>query len=198
MARKAGSEDEELGNHTHNDPPAPLTDQERADLLLVHLATHRRIDHELEEAMNVVRGINKRRKRHRNDVKADGFLLKYVDEVLHDEKKARHENEDDAANRTFIRRVARMPVTGGEEDQLDLFSAKTSKGDVTLDGDDAHWAGVAMTIALRGGDVSAAANGVPPERIQAWEQGLEAGYSTFKLAQKTFTEVEKRRETTGA
>lgn len=197
MAAKAGAPASELPPNDHNSPPVPLTDDQRADLLLVHLRNHRGLDKELEDAMNIVRGINKRRKRLRNDVKADGFLLKYIDELLHDEKKARHETEDDAINRTFIRRVARMPITGSDDDQQDLFTVKTSKGDVSLDGDDAHWAGVAMTVAIRGGDVSPSANDVPPDRIQAWEQGLEAGYNTFKIAQKTFTEIEKRRETGG-
>ena len=197
MANKAGSEAPAPGPG-HNEPPAPLTQEQMADLLLVHLATHRRVDKELDDAMNVVRGINKRRKRLRNDIKSDGFTLKYVDEVLHDEKKSRSDTEADAANRTFIRRVARQPVTGDDQDQLDLFNAKTTKGDVSLDGDDAHWAGVAYAAALRGGEVSPAENGVPPERIQAWEQGLSAGYSTFDIAKKNAAEIERRRETVPA
>lgn len=194
MARKAGSEDDDLGNHTHNAPPAPLTDDERADLLLVHLRTHRQIDKEMEEAMERVRGIRKRRNRHRNDIKSDGFTLKYIDEALADERKARHESEDDAANRTFIRRVAKLPVTGADDDQLDLFSAKTKKGDLSLDGDDAHWAGRAYAVALRGDDPDPAKNDVPPERLQAWEGGIEAGMLKIASAMKSFKDIEKRRE----
>lgn len=179
----------------HNDPPAPLTPEQRADLLLVHLKRHRAIDKQMEDALEVVRGIRKQRNRHRAVMKTDGFQLKYVDEVLHDEKKARHEADADAQNRTFIRHVARQPVTGQQdEDQLDLFTAKTSKGDVTLDNDDAYWAGRAMTVALRGGEVDAAKNEVPPERLQAWEQGLEAGYARIMAAAATAAEIEKRRE----
>lgn len=194
MAKRAGTEDADLGNHTHNDPPPPLTDQDLADLLLVHLRDHRLIDKAMDDAMEVVRGIRKNRNRLRSTIKTDGFLLKYVDEVLTDEKRARHEADDDAKNRTFIRKVARQPITGDDNDQIDLFSVKTTKGDVSMDDSDAVWAGRAMAVAMAGGNVNPADNGVPPERLQAWEQGLIAGYETFDLAKKRVEEINARRE----
>lgn len=193
MAAKAGKADPTPGVG-HNEPPVPLTPEEKADLLAVQLQTHRGIDKELDAANEVIRGIRKRRNRLRNEIKADGHPLKYVDELLHDENKARHEQEDDAKARTFIRHVGRVPVTGvADQDQLDLFTVKTSKGDFSMADDDARWGGIAFAVAMRGGDYDPAKNGVPPERIQAWEQGITAGLEQIGKAMETAKEINSRR-----
>jgi len=195
MAKKAAPPEDDLGNHTHNEPPPPLTAEDRADLLATQLQQHRSIDKSLDELAEKMRGIRKTRQRLRNEIKADGHPLKYIDEQLRDEQKARHEQEDDAKARTFIRRVGHLPVTGEpDQDQLDLFGVKTSKGDVSLVEDDARWAGIALAVALRGGDPDPATNNVPPERLQAWEQGITMGFEQIGKSMARAAEINKRRE----
>lgn len=195
MAKKAAPPEDDLGNHTHNEPPPPLTAEDRADLLATQLQQHRSIDKSLDELAEKMRGIRKTRQRLRNEIKTDGHPLKYIDEQLRDEQKARHEQEDDAKARTFIRRVGHLPVTGEpDQDQLDLFGVKTSKGDVSLVEDDARWAGIALAVALRGGDPDPAANNVPPERLQAWEQGITMGFEQIGKSMARAAEINKRRE----
>ena len=195
MAKRAAPPEDDLGNHTHNEPPPPLTAEDRADLLATQLQQHRSIDKSLDELAEKMRGIRKTRQRLRNEIKTDGHPLKYIDEQLRDEQKARHEQEDDAKARTFIRRVGHLPVTGEpDQDQLDLFGVKTSKGDVALVEDDARWAGIALAVALRGGDPDPAANNVPPERLQAWEQGITMGFEQIGKSMARAAEINKRRE----
>lgn len=197
MAKKAAApSDDDLGNHLDNNPPPPLTAEDRADLLATQLQQHRAIDKTMDELAEKMRGVRKQRQRLRNEIKSDGHPLKYVDEQLRDEQKARHEQEDDAKARTFIRRVGHTPITGEpDQDQLDLFNVKTSKGDTSLVEDDARWAGLGLAVAMRGADPDPAANGVPPERLQAWEQGVTMGFERIGQAMARAAEINKRRAT---
>lgn len=193
MASKAGTVPSAKGPvGTDDNEPKGLTDDQRRDLLLVHLKKAREDNGAMEKAMEAVRAVRKMRNRNRNECKTDGFSLKNLDEILADESKAQSELKQAAELRTFMRSTACLPVTG--DDQMDLFdAAKTIKGDASLDQDDAHWAGVAFAVALRGGDYAPAANGVPPERIQAWEGGIHAGIARIGSAMKSYQAIEERR-----
>lgn len=106
-----------------------ISQDDRDDLLITHLAQGRSDNAAMETAMEVVRGIRKRRTRNRNECETDGFSLKEFDNILADELKPRHVREEEAAIRTNMRRAANMPVLGAR--QLDMFAvqAKVAKPD---------------------------------------------------------------------
>lgn len=181
-------------DHNSAKPPAndgALTADDRASLLLHHLKTARTDNAALEKAMEVVRGVRKQRNRARNLAKTDGFSLKHLDEILADETKSTTDLVQDAELRTFMRHTAAMPVTGA--DQLELFQAVTTKGDKSLEPDDAGWAGQGYAAGLRGAE-GVPPQGVPPERIQAWTGGWGEGQAKLAQGLKRAGVIEKRRQ----
>lgn len=191
MANKAGSTD--TPGPGHNEPPAPLTAEDMEALFLKHLKTAREDNAAMEKAMEAVRAVRKRRNNNRNVCKTDGFGLKHLDQILLEEARARHENEADAKNRTFMRRVARLPVTGDDEEQLDMFTAVTAKGDQSLDRDDAYWAGEGYTAGLRGLEADPAKYEVPPERGQVWLDARMQGQQKLAENLDRAKKIDKRR-----
>jgi len=199
MANKAGAVPSARGPvATDDNEPKGLSQEERGALFLVHLKKAREDNIALEKAMEIVRGVRKQRNRNRNECKTDGFSLKYLDEILADEVKTESEKKQDAETRTFMRRTAAIPVTG--DDQLDLFSrvpSLTSKGDQSLDLDDAHWTGVGYAAGLRADD-GTPPEGTPPERVQAWMVGWQAGQAKIVESMKTVSDIEARRQPAAA
>lgn len=199
MAAKAGSAPSAKGPVGYDDnEPIGLTKEQREDLLLVHLAHARQDAAALERAMEGVRAVRKLRNRRRNDARTDGFSLKILDEILEDEAKDRTLLEAEAELRTFMRSTAKVPVIG--KNQQDLFSfdgPTTSKGDASLDQDDADWRGRGYAVGMRGGD-AVLPEGIPSEHAQAWLAGRMDGQERLAKGMKSYKEMEKKRKAPGA
>lgn len=194
MASRAGTKapasDREV-NHQDN-APAPLTPEQREDLLLVHLAHARDDARTLEKAMEAVRAVRKLRNRRRNNCRTDGFSLKELDAILEDEAKDRLTLETEAELRTFMRMTAGVPVVG--PGQLDLFDfgGTTTKGDPNLDKDDAYYRSLGYAAGLRG-EEAVAPDYVAPEFHQAFLGGRMDGQERLARGMKSYQEIEARR-----
>jgi len=193
MAAKAGTDSTPpMG---HNSPPVPLTLEEREALFHRHKKQAKDDNAAMEKAMEVVRGIRKKRNQNRNLCRSDGFPLKHLDTILELEGRAAHENAADAEIRTMMFRASRLPVTGAEDEQLELaFTPQTTNGTDSLDADDATWGGYGYSAGLRGDDGDPKAHDVPPERLQAWMAGWQEGQAKLMANLTTAKAIEKRRK----
>lgn len=167
----------------HN-APAALSEDERADLLIVHLQHARSHNDALAEAMEVVKAVKKKRAQHRHEIKADGFPLHLVDEILEDEGRPRFEVEREEELRRSMRAAANQPVGG----QLELFNDSFSQ----TDKDREHWTGAGYTAGLRGAD-----NDPPdechPEFHNDFRKGWEDGQAKLISAMSTVETINERR-----
>lgn len=160
------------------EPPPGLTLSDRDDLQLVHMANMRKANDELEAAMEIVRGVRKRRTRLRNEVSLDGFPLSLMDEMLEDELLPRHEVEEREMKRSHMRGVASQPGGAVQGDIEEVIQRK--ERDATWWGDHGY------RVGLRGADFCDPSKfDVPEEHWQVWQEQYGAGQK--RLAKAWFT-----------
>lgn len=199
MAQKAGAKpkddtpalDPDKGPATegHNERGG-LSQAQWDDLLITHLAQGRQDNDAFEAAMEVVRGVRKRRTRNRNLVETDGYLLEEFDKILKDEQKPRAKREEEAAIRTSMRRAAGMPVLGAQ--QTDMFAASQIVPDADGPADEARARADGYEQGLRGGE-NVWPEWVAPENRQAWNEEWYRGQERLAKAMATRAEVDQRR-----
>lgn len=204
MAKNAGSKpkDNEPANDETPKPvqdPAGVGHNERAglsqaewdDLLITHLAQGRKDNDEFEAAMEIVRGVRKRRTRNRNLVETDGYLLTEFDKILLDEQKPRDKREEEAAIRTSMRRAAGMPVLGAQ--QTDLFALAQKAPEAEGPPDEARARADGYESGLRG-LANEWPDWVAPENRQAWNEEWYRGQERLAKAKLTRSEIDARRQ----
>lgn len=176
------------------EPPAalaaPTAEDERKALFQRHLVAARAHNKNLEDALEVVRGIRKKRTVARNLCSMDGFPLRDLDDILIDEVRPMHELEDAAEVRTFMRSEARLPVLGAQ--QLSLFGATEVAPQPTKD-DEAYWDSDGYRHGLRGDDASPQNYGVPQDMFQAWLTGWGNGQGALGQRMVLAQTIESRR-----
>lgn len=166
-----------------------LNENDRAFLWITHLDQGRKDNAAIEEAMNVVRGIRKRRNRNRNLTSSDGFILDEMDKILADETRETAELEKDAKTRRFMRKTAGMP-TG--EDQPDLFAAGADKESPnTLPESRAYADGYKAGV---GGKDCVVPDYIAPEFHQGWVESWQKGQQFLFEAWERRQEIEKARQ----
>lgn len=199
MAAKAGAKpkDEPANDERLKPDPDPghneragLSQQEWDDLLITHLAQGREDNDAFEAAMEIVRGVRKRRTRNRNLVETDGYGLKDFDDILRDEQKPRAKREEEAAIRTSMRRAAGMPVLGAQ--QTDLFAMSQVTPEAVGPADEARARADGYEQGLRGAE-NVWPDWVAPENRQAWNEEWYRGQERLAKAMETRAEVDARR-----
>lgn len=191
MAAKAGAKNDSPGPG-HNEPPAPLTDEQRDALYLTHVAQARQDNLTLEKALEAVRAVRKVRTRNRNLCRTDGWPLAHLDRNLKREEMTYEELCAEAKVHAQMDRAQGLPTTG--EEQIDLFgNAVTVKGDPSLDHDDGYWAAIGYMAGKKGID-QAIPDYVPPEHGNAWHTGYADGQKVLADAWIVRKEIEGRRE----
>lgn len=164
-----------------------LTQEDKDDLFLIHLAQARQDNAALEKAMEAVRAVRKVRTRNRNLCRTDGFPLALMDEILKDEELAYHEVQERETIRLRMRGVANQP--GGSLDQLDLFNDSFAASEAA----EARWRGDGKLAGLRAADNSVEEmdrRGVPPEWRQAWMEEWGEGQQRLARAFATKNRIE--------
>ena len=95
-----------------------MTEQEEREAsFLRHMAALRRQRDIVDEAKGALKAVKKIETRMRNEAKADGWMLKLIDEIMDDESKSRVDLAAENKARNFMREIVGLPIGG----QADLF-----------------------------------------------------------------------------
>lgn len=173
--------------------PAPLTQEDREALFTKHLVQARTDEVALEKAKEIVRGVMRKRKANRALCRQDGFPLKWLDEILEDEKLTTVDREKDAEVRTFMRITANQPVIG--QRQLDLFAGTHTMSAATAEGEEkgeSHWRMLGYDAGFRGLECAPQKLDVPEgEPSQWWMDAWNDGQAKLISRMKRAGEIEK-------
>ena len=179
MAPRAGSKRKppdpqaENGRPVDDNQPKILASEDREALFTKHLVQARADNAEVEKALEVVRGLRKKRNRNRNLCSTDGFPLKHLDEILADEGRDRVEIEQDAEKRTFMRVAANQPVIGAA--QLDLFGHLATPSAQTEEKGETHYRSLGYAAGFTGQPCDVPESVPPGEPAQWWVAGWGDG-----------------------
>jgi hypothetical protein len=182
MAPKAGSKRTEKAPPPAADNPnvelgsnaGAMSDDDRQALFLKHKVQAEKDNEALEKALEIVRGVRKKRNNNRNLCRTDGFPLAYLDEILEEQGRTTAENEKDAEVRTLMRVASNLPVIGAR--QLDMFehlkAAETPEGER----DETYYRTQGYSAGFAGQPSAPQDLGVPPgEPTQWWQEGWGDG-----------------------
>jgi hypothetical protein len=159
-----------------NAPPGALTQDQKDDLQLVHMARMRKDNELLENALSAVKAVRKQRTLYRAEVRGDGFPLTLMDEVLEDELLPLHEVAEREEARARIRGVANQP--GGSLQQGDLFDDSFQRAEEVKK----RWGDHGYTAGLRGLEQTPDKHGVPQEHHQLWLERWSDGQARLGQA----------------
>jgi len=154
------------------DKPAPAAkgfgaNMVTADVFLSHVHQLNRIEEELASAKLVVKEINGRKKDARQLAKADGIVLKEMDEAIENSKTDRVDHVAREERRRFYHEFLGIPLVQG-----DLFELDPSIP--TLDQDKLKWRAIGNTDG-RAGRPCKAPDYCPPICLPEYEDGYKDG-----------------------
>lgn len=166
-------------------PPPPqeperpnVTQEDKDDLFLVHLAQARQDNEKQEVLKNALRVFNKQRTLRRAACRADGFPLAQLDEILKDEL----EDAEDVAKREEARaRMRGLAGVAGGSKQQDLFDDSFAKREAH----EQKWLEHGLLVGLRGANPDPGKYNVPPDLIQDWEAKRREGQDRLGKALAT-------------
>lgn len=201
MAKKAGDQSAVAppppsppDNEGHNNPPVEAANEaapageveitpqmQRLALFRHHLAQARADSASLEQAMEVVRGVRKRRNRNRNECRTDGFPLEILDRILRRESMTTADLEAEAEVEGFMLDAAALPVPGYVLKQGELFGVR----------DENWWKSEGYRRGLNGQD-QAYPGEMPPEFRTAFTAGYSSGQEDMAESKKLFQRIADR------
>lgn len=146
-----------------------MSDGDKSALFTKHKVQAEKDNESLEKALEVVRGVRKKRNNNRNLCRTDGFPLKYLDEILEEQTRTSSENEKDAATRTLMRVASNLPVIGPQ--QLDLFAHLKAPEVAEDQRDETYYRSQGYAAGFAGQPCDPEAIGVPPGDPTQWWQG---------------------------